>query len=62
LIEPFKKVLNRGRGARRNNSDPGDFRWLLRLGGQGKRKEHSAERKDKQFLTHKVCPVCKIQN
>ena len=33
-------------------SYPGDFRWLLRLGGKAKRKEQSAKRKTKDFFIH----------
>ena len=32
--------------------DPWNFRWLLRLGGQAKRKEQSAKSKDRDYFLH----------
>jgi hypothetical protein len=61
LIEPFKKVLNRGRSARRNNSYPGDFPWLLRLGGQVSANSIAPSAKTNNFLLIKFARSVKFR-
>jgi hypothetical protein len=53
LTQTLAECLETGR--RRSAAQvsyPRDFRWLLRLGGQAKRKEHGAKRKANNFFTH----------
>jgi hypothetical protein len=41
-----------GAGPLQQKSDPRDFRRLLRLGGEAKRKEQNAKRKPKDCFSH----------